>query len=326
MSKKILVLAAIMLTLTLVITSCSVFKDEGKEQGPDVPTITDEDTDELIRETVVYYQDDAGYLVPVMRKIPWAEGIAKATLQVMMDTPDQQESLMTMGLRAILPAETEVLGMSIKDGIATVDFNEAVLNCKDAAAENNMVQGIVMTLAGFSTIEKVQLLFDGKAIETMQFGTVVKDPIDPLDINIEMSDDASTQGAKVTVFFQSTSSSQYEYLIPITRITSSMNVTLETAIQELLDGPRDADNMTIDIPQDTKLLGVQMEDGVTYINFSKEFNSLSTSASSEAMVFKAIMMVARQFPEVEQVNILVEGKNYVGAKPVNSTPVFANEY
>ena len=69
MSKKILVLAAIMLTLTLVITSCSVFKDEGKEQGPNVPTITDEDTDELIRETVVYYQDDAGYLVPVMRKI-----------------------------------------------------------------------------------------------------------------------------------------------------------------------------------------------------------------------------------------------------------------
>ena len=339
MQKKVWFLTAMLLILTLVFASCNQ-KKEGKGNTKDIPTATDEQTgkksevknekDEgtngLTRETVVYYQDDAGYLVPVMRKIPWVEGIAKATLNVMTDTPEQQEDLMMMGLKPLLPADAKVLGMSIKDRVATLDLNHAALDCKDAAAENNRIQGIVLTLSGFSTIDKVQFLFDGKVVDTMEHGTKVKNPIGPSDVNVEMSDDAKAQGAKVTVFYQSTSPSQYDYLIPVTRITSSENSTLETAIKELLKGPKDHDNMTIDIPPDTKLLGVQMEKGTTYLNFSKEFKDLANSKDSEAMVMKAIKMAAMQFPEVKQAKVLVEGKNYAGSAPLDSTPVFANEY
>jgi germination protein M len=325
LQKKLWLVTAIILICTLVFASCSQ-RQTGEEEPQDIPTTNEEVTDELIRETVVYYQDDAGYLVPVMRKIPWVEGIAKATLQVMMDTPEQQEDLMMMGLRPLLPADAKILGMSIKDRVAKLDLNSAVLECEDAVAENNMIQGIVMTLAGFSTIDQVQFLFDGKVVDAMPHGTKVKDPIGPSDINIEKSDDAAADGAKVTVFFQSTSSSQYDYLIPVTRITSAENRTLETAILEMLKGPKDMDNMTIDIPPDTELLGIQMKDGITYINFSKEFKSLANSEESEAMVLKAIKMAAMEFPEVGQVEILVEGKDYPGRASLDSTPVFANEY
>ncbi|WZL78125.1 GerMN domain-containing protein [Eubacteriales bacterium mix99] len=339
MQKKVWFLTAMLLILTLVFASCNQ-KKEGKVNSKDIPTATDEqtgeksgekkeksgETNELIRETVVYYQDDAGYLVPVMRKIPWVEGIAKATLNVMTDTPEQQEDLMMMGLKPLLPADAKVLGMSIRDRVAMLDLNRAVLDCKDATAENNMIQGIVLTLSGFSTIDKVQFLFDGKVVDSMEHGTKVKDPIGPSDVNVEMSDDATAQGAKVTVFYQSTSPSQYDYLIPVTRITSSENTTLETAIQELLNGPKDKDNMTIDIPPDTKLLGAQMEKGTTYLNFSKELRDLANSRDSEAMVMRAIKMAAMQFPEVKQVKVLVEGKDYAESTPLDSTPVFANEY
>ena len=339
MQKKVWFLTAMLLILTLVFASCNQ-KKEGKGNTKDVPTATDEqagekseekkekdeETNELTRETVVYYQDDAGYLVPVMRKIPWVEGIAKATLNVMTDTPEQQEDLMMMGLKPLLPADAKVLGMSIRDRVAMLDLNRAVLDCKDATAENNMIQGIVLTLSGFSTIDKVQFLFDGKVVDSMEHGTKVKDPIGPSDVNVEMSDDATAQGAKVTVFYQSISPSQYDYLIPVTRVTSSENSTLETAIQELLNGPKDSDNMTIDVPPDTKLLGAQMEKGTTYLNFSKEFKDLANSKDSEAMVMKAIKMAAMQFPEVKQVKVLVEGKDYAEDAPLDSTPVFANEY
>jgi germination protein M len=324
--KKIWLLTAAVLILTLILAGCSGTKSGEQEQEPqNVPTITDE-SDELIRETIIYYEDDAGYLVPVMRKIPWVEGIAKYTLRVMMDTPEQQEDLMMMGLRPLLPADTEILGMSIKDGIAKLDLNEAVLNCRNALEESNMIQGIVLTLADFSTIDKVQFLFNGKILDSMPHGTVVKEPIGPSDINLEMAEDTAVHGAKVTVFFQSTSSSMYDYLIPVTRITSSENASLETAISELLKGPVDTDNMTIDIPPDTKLLGIQMDEGITYINFSKEFNSISSSDHSEDMVLKAIKLVAMQYPEVEDVEILVEGKTYAGAARLDNIPVFANEW
>jgi germination protein M len=325
LSRKFLMLIAAMLTLLLLISGCGAFKKQTTDDIEDIPTVNEDTDDVLTRETLVYYQDDAGYLVPVMRKIPWVEGIAKATLKIMMDTPEQQDDLMAMGLRALLPADAEILGMSIKDGIAKVDFNSAVLNCKDAIAESNMIQGLVAKLAGFSTIEKVQFLFDGKVLETMPFGTYVKDPLGPEDINLEMSGDSDVQGAKVTVFFQSVSPSQYEYLIPITRITSSPVVTLETAIEELLAGPKEVTNMNIDIPQGTKLLGILMDEGITYINFSKEFSALTQSDESERMVFKAIQMTARQFPEVNEVKILVDGREYPGDISMD-TPVFANEF
>jgi len=319
-----LILTAILLVTILISTSCNK-KDDGEAHSVETPPISNE-TDELIRETIIYYEDDAGYLVPVMRKIPWVEGIAKYTLRMMMDTPEQQEDLMMMGLRPLLPGDTEILGMSIKDGVAKLDLNEAVLNCKDAAEESNMIQGIVLTLTEFSTIDKVQFLFNGKILDTMPHGTIVKEPIGPTDVNLEMAEHSSPQGSTVKVFFQSTSSTLYDYLIPVTRVTDSENVTLETTINELLKGPMDTDNMTIDIPPDTKLLGIQMNDGITYINFSKEFNDLANSEESEEMVLKAIKLSAMQHPEVEKVEILVEGKPYSGSTSLEEISVFANEW
>jgi germination protein M len=322
--KKIWLLTAVLLIFVLISAGCSK-KDEGSVNPEDTPPINEE-PDELIRETIVYYEDDAGYLVPVMRKIPWVEGIAKYTLSVMMDTPEQQEDLIMMGLRPLLPADTKILGMSITDGIAKLDLNEAVLDCEDALEESNMIQGIVLTLAEFSTIDKVQFLFNGKILEKLPHGTIVKEPIGPTDINLEMAEDAIAQGAKVTVFFQSTSSSLYDYLIPVTRVTSLENASLQSTINELLKGPMDTDNMKIDIPPDTKLLGIQMDGGVTYLNFSKEFKDIANSEDSEKMVLKAIKMTAMQYPEVEVVEILVEGKPYSGATSLENIPVFANEW
>lgn len=324
MHKKIWLLTAILLIFIAIFAGCSK-KDEGEVFPEATPPMTDE-SDELIRETIVYYEDDAGYLVPVMRKIPWVEGIAKYTLRIMMDTPEQQEDLLMMGLRPLLPADTEILGMSIADGVAKLDLNEAVLNCEDAAKESNMIQGIVLTLTEFSTIDKVQFMFNGKILDKMPHGTVVKDPIGPTDVNLEMAEDTTAQGATVRVFFQSTSSTLYDYLIPVTRVTSSQNASLETTINELLKGPMDTDNMTIDIPPDTKLLGIQMDGGVTYINFSKEFNGIANSEDSEAMTIKAIKLSAMQHPEVEKVELLVEGKPYSGTASLDNEPVFANEW
>jgi len=82
--------------------------------------------------------------------------------------------------------------------------------------------------------------------------------------------------------------------------------------------------LRLDIPSNTSLLGVQMDDGVTYINFSKEFNDLKESVSQD-IVLRAITMTAKEFPEVSMVKILVDGKEFE-SDALSATPVFANEY
>ncbi|NLX70054.1 MAG: GerMN domain-containing protein [Clostridiales bacterium] len=329
LSKKNIALLAIILTLVVLFTAgCKSvktkeeFEDELPQEILDDEEAEDEEDDNS-RETLVYYQNDAGYLVPVMRRITWEEGIAKATLRKMIDSPEQQQDLMAMGLKPLLPEGTEILGMSIKDGLAKLDLNKKAMEFNSAVEESNMVQGVTLTLTDFSTIDRVQFLFEGKIVDTLKYGTDVSKPIEPQDVNLELSSSAGHDGDKVTVFFHSSPDAVFNYIVPVTRIVEDEQVSIETAIRELLRGPRDT-GLNMDIPADTKLLGVQVDDGVTYINFSKEFEELAQLPQSEAMVLKSIIMTARQFPNVDEVIIMVEGKEYDGGQI--SVSAFANEY
>lgn len=327
--KRFVIVLSLLLVFAVVVSGCGIVKkkDVDKTIEDDAPELEGEDTEEDTedtRETILFYQDDSGYLVPIMRRIKWEEGIAKAALSKLVDEPEQQQEMLGMGLKPLLPADSKINGISIEDGMAKVDLNEAAMEYPDAIAESNMVQGIVMTLVEFPAIDSVQLMFNGEIIDTLKHGTEVGTPIIPKDINLELSPESSGNGSEVTVFFHNTSHSRYEYLVPITRITSNPSVTIETAMEELLKGPKSGADLRLDIPSGTNLLGIHMDNGITYVNLSKEFNSLKES-ESEATVLKAIAMTAKQFPEVSAVKVLVEDKEYEG-EVLPTSSVFANEY
>jgi len=325
LNKKSISLIALLMTFIMVIVIGCAKKQEKEpvdEVSKNLERVTEEDDN--MRETLLYYQDDSGYLVPVMRKIPWEEGIAKAALSKLIDKPELQEEFISMGLRAILPANTKILGMSINNGLAKVDLSEEAMECMDAIAETNMVNGVVLTLTEFPTIDRVQFMFNGKIVDSLKFGTKVGEPIEPKDINPEIAPDSDGEGAKVTVFFHTTSPSQFDYLVPVTRYTSAAVSNIEAAIEELLKGPKSDSNLHMDVPVGTRLLGVQIDDGITYINFSKEFSALEDSPN-ESLVLRSIYMTAKQFPEANHVKIMVDGKEYQGSDWL-ATTVFANEY
>ncbi|MDK2928704.1 MAG: germination protein [Methanococcus sp.] len=86
-----------------------------------IPEIVEEDG---LRKTTMYFQDSNGYLVPVMRRIPWEEGIAKSTINNMVDSPELREILSSSGLTPIIPTGTKINGMTIdpNTGLCKVDF------------------------------------------------------------------------------------------------------------------------------------------------------------------------------------------------------------
>ncbi|HHW70732.1 MAG TPA: GerMN domain-containing protein [Clostridiales bacterium] len=338
--KKYMVYLILCLMLITTMTGCVLSKKNDKtDSDVDMSDLTnmkngdelmmhgdeeDEEIDIEIRETLLYYQDDNGYLVPVVRKIPWEEGIAKAALNMMKDTQEQQMDFMAMGLKPVLPATAKINGLSIQNGLAKLDLSKEVMKLDNAVEENNMVQGIVMTLCEFPAIERVQFLFDGEIIDSLKYGTDVSRPLEPQNLNLELGTTDRIDGGVVTVFYHNRTSSQYSYLVPITRIIAHDSPTLEKAIEELIKGPKPESGLDFDIPLGTKLLGVQIEDGIASINFSSEFKNLSSYSNNEEIVIRAICMTAKQFPTVEKVNILVEGENYTPEGVTVST--FVNEY
>ena len=96
--------------------------------------------------TVVYYQDNYGYLVPVMCNVAYQDGIAKATLKMMVQSPENDMNAARLGLRTVLPENT-TFDLDISEGLARIDLSKEVLGLADAAAVVDTYNDIPMISA-----------------------------------------------------------------------------------------------------------------------------------------------------------------------------------
>lgn len=331
----ILVIALVLVFSLFGCKAIDTMKDFITKEEPDVEIIrSDEEAnimeDSSLRNTVLYYQNENGYLVPVKRKIPWEEGIAKAALKNMMDSPTIREDIDTIGLKPLIPAGTEIIGMSIDQdtGLCKVDFSSQIMNCQSKKDEENMIKGVVYTLTEFSNINEVQLMVDGKVVPELKYGTKIQKPLARTDINVveNLSDGAS----KVTVYYKGTSNGEYEYYVPVTVPTASPNANAMTSLEALFKGAPELSGLYTDIPDGVEFQGVEVYNGVAYVDIiSYDFSMLSDQTVFNKMT-KNIGLTLKEFPEIEYVEILFDGKTIEEAglelDAQELMPVFANEY
>ncbi len=82
----------------------------------------------------------------------------------------------------------------------------------------------------------------------------------------------------------------------------------ELVVLELLKGPQD-DLLRKTLPPEAKLLSLTITDGVAFVNFSKELQSKHWGGSAgEGMTLASLVTSLTNLPEIDSVQILVEGK------------------
>ena len=93
-------------------------------------------------------------------------------------------------------------------------------------------------------------------------------------------------------------------------------------IEELIKGPSSSSNLMPSIPTDTRLLNIYIENGVSYVDFSREFvDNRIGGSSNDIMTLYSIVNTLTEFNTIEKVQILVEGEigvtfgNYILDEP-----------
>ena len=271
--------------------------------------------------TVVYYQDNYGYLVPVMCNVPMEDGIAKATLKLMVQSADNDMQAARLGLRTVLPEDTSI-DLDISNGLARIDLGGQVLKMADAAAESNMVQAVVQTLTEFDSVDRVEFLIDGQKRETLPHGTKVSGTFTRGDINLESADPAGAEedAEAVKLYFPSDSGT---VIVPVTRMVGA-NADINTAVLELAKGPSNEDMLESVVPAGCGLIDVKVEDGVAKLNFTGEFVNLVQNSDGGRMALKALVLTCTQFDGVKSVEIYVDGQRYDPAEGELGVPSFMN--
>lgn len=105
------------------------------------------------------------------------------------------------------------------------------------------------------------------------------------------------------------SDSQAQYLKPEKReITRKSGSLEEDVLNELIKGPA-ATGLLRTIPQETRLLSVNVAGGVAEVNFSKEFKTKHWGGSSgETMTLYSVVNTLAKLPGITSVQFMVEGK------------------
>ena len=328
MSKKIICLLIVLLLLIMSAAGCDLFRRESPQD--ELPESNDDSEETLanMRKTVFYFVNERGLLVPVTRDIPWVEGIGRAAVESLVDSEELRAELAEKGLKAPLPEDTKVLGMTIRDGLAKVDFNSNFLETPDILTEQNAINAVVYTLTEFPTVDEVQILVNGKVMEKTPNGNSLKGVFKRQNINLEKPVAASSEMVPVTLYFKGASlNGNFSYFVPVTRMVANSDNLIKTALEELIKGPSENTGLVSLLPKDTKVLDVIQKDGEVLVNFSKEIEGYGGGIDVEQSIVNSVVLTVSDFPGVETVTIQVEGK--AGALPegtVLETPIFKPLY
>ncbi len=316
---------AILLIVVLLISlaGCGMFEKE-----TDVSVIIDTAMleEDGLRETILYYRDEIGLIVPVMRKIPWEEGIAKSAINLLVDEPGLRDDLGSIGLLPVLPAGTQVLGMSINDGLAKVDFNENILSYDNEIDEKTIVQSLVYTLTEFEAIDQVQLFVNGKELNKLSFGTKVKNPLQRENINLSLN--LQDEEIPVVVYYKTTTNGEDSFFIPVTKGVNALKLDIKSALVALLEGAPEGTGLYSELPSGVVLNDVYVKDGVAYMDFSKEIENMPSSKEhQQSMIYELGLTLREIEPTISQVRILSGGKEIKLNSEVSlNLPTYLNQH
>ena len=270
------------------------------------------------QQTVVYYEDGDGYLVPVQREVARQDGIAKATLEMMVSSARNDMEAARLGLSPVVPEGT-TFDLDISGGHARVDLGDKVLAAADAEQEENVRTAIVWALTEFDTVQDVSFLVGGQSRDTLPHGTPISGNFTRVGLNPEEPAQETFAGAsEIQMYFPAQDG---RLLVPVSRTVYSDD-DVATAVFEFLRGPKADSGLETPIPDSVQLLGVSVDGGEVTINFSGDFAKIAEQRDGGMQAIRALMMTCTRYPGIRKVRLLVDGKPYDA--PVADAPTFAN--
>ena len=108
--------------------------------------------------------NDEARLVPEQRTIPEDQEPYRATIERLIATNHE-----TGPSQYLIPIGTKLLGLEVRRGIAYVSFSRELKDNFTGGSTNEalLVNAIIHTLTQFKDVDKVQILIEGKKVDTL---------------------------------------------------------------------------------------------------------------------------------------------------------------
>lgn len=280
---------------------------------------TDETVDQIREEESVkevdreiYVFDHQGYVIPITVRVPYTESVAKQALEYLVaDGPITPK--LPDGMRAVLPAGTEVDVNVTENRTAIVDFSKE-FETYQAQDEKGILEALTWTLTQFNTIDNIVIWINGYPQDTMPVNnTPISKTLSRKDgINIEIAQGTYVgNSSAVTLYFKAQSpSGTLNYFVPVTRIVPKSNDLVLSTVQELIAGPSYGSGLYTDLVKSTQLIKSTVAGNKVTLDFDEQFLRYANEGSKASdNALDSLVLSLTETGKIDQIQFLVNGKS-----------------
>lgn len=203
-----------------------------------------------------------------------------------------------------IPGGTALLGISVENGVCTVNLSSVFLKDMEQsfAAERIAVFSIVNSLTELPQIQTVDLWISGAPLERLY----VLDLSNGLVRNSEMIAAAAGDASLDIDLYPACSDLELLAAVPrrVERLPETQDAQLLLDALLSYEGEYGLENC---VPQGTKILSLKVNNGACVVDLTGEFLDGCSNALQERLAVRSIVATLGQLPEINTVEILVEG-------------------
>jgi len=292
--------------------------EENGESEEDVNIDAGEVEDVIETEETVlrelYLIDAEGFVVPQMIELPKTESAALTTLQYMVKDGPVTEMLPN-GFQAVLPAQTDILGMNLSDdGTLVIDVSDQFTNY-EAKDEVKILEAMTHTMTQFENIERIKLWINGEEqLEMPVNGTPISSGYSTdKGINVFVDGKPNIHTSKsLTVYYPKQYHEQF-YHVPVTQYFEEDDDRIfEAVIQSVMKGPSFGVQAAQVFNDGTELLeSPVLNEGVLQLVFNDAVLKDEDKAMISDEVMETLVKSLTALEEVEAVDVKVKDKSVI---------------
>lgn len=179
-----------------------------------------------------------------------------------------KKEIIPQGFKQIIPKNTKINSISLKDGLLKIDFSKELLNI-NADLEEKMIESIVYSLTILDEVKNILIFVNGELLTALNDGTILPNHLNRnFGINKVYDIEQIKNTTKVTVYYIS-KYQDYYYYVPVTKISNEPGNKMEIIINELKSSPIRETNLMSYLASNLELLNYELLEQKINLSFNK---------------------------------------------------------
>lgn len=259
---------------------------------------------------VIYLLDNNDYISRTTINASNKDIISKSTDLIEALTIDgKKKDILTTGFKALLPKNTKLIDLSLKNEILTINFSSEFNNIEEKY-EEKLIESLIYTLTNIDGIDKIEILIEGNKLTKLP-NSKKKLP-EYLDKNYGINKKYELTSLNdiysYTIYYVNTYNNK-SYYTPVTKYINNDNQDkVKIIIDELATSITYETNLMSYLDNNVKLLDYELIDNKIKLNFNNLILSdITSNIILEEVIYTIGLSLCNEL-DVEEVIFSVDNK------------------